>query len=181
MRVKVAQGPAKPELMEGGWRQFLVKVQNDSGTTAGLRVVSPNAIALFEGNNISPSASDKFYAKRQQAGVSNPEDLWLELDMFNRSPLNKELSGLKLEYAIVQLYSRDAGKREAKISFNVGQGTQDIGYRNEADVLFNCVKCGEVTFEVRDENNQPTTASFVIRDQEGRVYPPPPDRKSTRL
>src|SRR6185436_3675008 len=34
MRVKVAQGPAKPELMEQGWRQFLVKVQNDSGTTA---------------------------------------------------------------------------------------------------------------------------------------------------
>jgi len=30
MRVKVAQGPAKPELIEQGWRQFLVKVQNDS-------------------------------------------------------------------------------------------------------------------------------------------------------
>src|SRR5207237_3564140 len=34
MRVKVAQGPARPELMEHGWRQFLVKVENDSGTTA---------------------------------------------------------------------------------------------------------------------------------------------------
>src|SRR5262245_2960630 len=26
MRVKVARGPAKPELVEQGWRQFLVKV-----------------------------------------------------------------------------------------------------------------------------------------------------------
>src|SRR5277367_5618268 len=34
MRVKVAAGPAKPELVEQGWRQFLVKVVNDSGTTA---------------------------------------------------------------------------------------------------------------------------------------------------
>src|SRR5438876_5791105 len=94
--------------------------------------------------------------------------------MFNRPPLKKELSGLKLEYPIVQLYSRDAGKREAKIAFNVGQGTQDLGFRNEVDVLFNCIKCTEVTFQVRDENHQPTTASFIIRDQEGRVYPPPP-------
>src|SRR5213079_3065552 len=121
-----------------------------------------------------PSASDKFYGKRgQQAALAKPGELWLELDMFNRPPLNKELSGLKLEYAIVQLYSRDAGKREAKISFNVGQGTQDIGYRNDVDVLFNCVKCSAVTFQVRDENEQPTTASFIIRDDKGRIYPPP--------
>ena len=33
MRVKVAAGPAKPELVEQGWRQFLVKVANESGTT----------------------------------------------------------------------------------------------------------------------------------------------------
>jgi len=177
MRVKVAQGPAKPELMEQGWRPFLVKVQNESGTTAELRAVSLSGLAVFDGNNISPSASDKFYRKKGESRPSvRPEDLWLGLEMFSRPPMKKELSGLKLEYAIVQLYSRDAGKREAKISFNVGQGTQDIGYRNDADVLFNCVKCGEVTFEVRDENNQSTTASFVIRDQEGRVYPPPPKR-----
>src|SRR5205814_11582 len=69
-----------------------------------------------------------------------------------------------------------AGKREAKISFNVGQGTQDIGYRNEVDVLFNSVPCTEVAFEVRDESDHSATASFIIRDQEGRVYPPPPKR-----
>src|SRR5438105_10214620 len=60
MRVKVAQGPAKPELVEKGWRQFLVKIQNDSGATAELRAVSPSALSLFEGANLSPSSSDKF-------------------------------------------------------------------------------------------------------------------------
>src|SRR3954452_5996722 len=35
-RGKVAQGAAKPVLDEGGWRQFLVKVINDAGTTARL-------------------------------------------------------------------------------------------------------------------------------------------------
>src|SRR5262245_49680547 len=46
MRVKVAQGPAKPELLEQGWRTFLVKVNNESGTTARLQVDSPNAKRL---------------------------------------------------------------------------------------------------------------------------------------
>src|SRR5687767_7392356 len=46
MRVKVAQGPAKPELLEQGWRVFLVKVQNESGTTAELKATSLNALAL---------------------------------------------------------------------------------------------------------------------------------------
>src|SRR5205814_4022373 len=64
MRVKVAQGPAKPELMEQGWRQFLVKIENESGATAELKAVSPNAIALFKGSNRSPSASDNFYSKK---------------------------------------------------------------------------------------------------------------------
>src|SRR5207247_6295813 len=43
MRVKVQQGPAKPELVEKGWRSFLVKVQNEAGTTAAMQLLSPNA------------------------------------------------------------------------------------------------------------------------------------------
>ena len=70
------------------------------------------------------------------------------MEMFDTQPLRKELSGLKLEYRILQLYSRDAGKREAKLSFNVGQGTQDLGFRNEVDILFNCLPAREVTFRV---------------------------------
>src|SRR5687767_11923126 len=35
-RVKVAQGAANPEVVEQGWRRFLVKVQNESGSTAPL-------------------------------------------------------------------------------------------------------------------------------------------------
>lgn len=158
MRVKVAVGAARPELVEQGWRQFLVKVVNDSGTTAALRAVSPNAQKL--------------------AGATQAEvpDRWLDLMMFDSQPLQPTLSGLNLEYRIVQLYSRDAGKREAKISFNVGQGTQDLGFRNEVDVLFQIQPAREVTFRVRDENNQPTTAAFVIKDGQGRVHPSPAKR-----
>lgn len=154
MRVKVAEGPAKPELMEQGWRAFLVKVVNESGTTAALRGESPNAKQLHGSTS------------------AQVPQRWLDLAMFDQPPLRKALSGLPVEYRIIQLFSRDAGKREAKISFNVGQGTQDLGFRNEADILFDCIPAQAVTLRVRDENGQPTTGSFLIRDGKGRVYPP---------
>jgi hypothetical protein len=153
MRVKVAQGPAKPQLVEQGWRVFLVKVQNESGTTSRLKVESPNVGRL--------------------AGSAQPDVLnrWLDTELFDKQPLRETLSGLAVEYRILSLYSRDSGRREAKFSFNVGQGTQDLGFRNEVDVLFQCLSAQPIILRVRDENDQPTTASFLIRDQRGRVYP----------
>ena len=168
MRVKVAPGPAKAQLVEQGWRQFLVKVENEAGTTAQLEAVSPNAQSLYEGGWGS-TPSDKAFRKRSPA--SDLRDLWLDMMMFNKQPLANSLSGLGVEYRVIQLFSRDAGKREARIGFNVGQGTQDIGYRNEVDVLFDCLPAREITLRVRDDRGEPTTASFLIRDAQGRVYP----------
>jgi hypothetical protein len=169
MRVKVAVGPAKPALVEKGWKTFLVKVENQAGATAELRAVSPNAVAVYESG--SGTASDKFYKKKGASLERKPSDVWLDLDMFNKQPMKQNLSGLRLEYALVQLYSLDAGKREAKLSFNVGQGTQDIGYRNEVDILFEAAPSTEVTFQIKDENGKPAMASLVIRDRQGHVYP----------
>jgi hypothetical protein len=165
-RVMVARGPAKPELLQQEWRLFLVKVYNQAGVTAPLRPSSPNMISTSE-----TSAA----AKR---------DRWLDLKLFaNESwvhygapnepapPFVPGLSGLEVEYRILQVYSRDAGRRQAKIAFDVGQGTQDIGFRNEADILFQCAPTSEVTLHVRDENGQPATAMLLIRDRLGRSYP----------
>jgi hypothetical protein len=105
------------------------------------------------------------------APLPNGGDLWLDLQTYDAPPLQPTLGGLGLEYRIVQLYSRDAGRREAKISFNIGQGTQDLGFRNEADVLFTAQPAREVTFRVHDEKGQPATGSFLIRDRQGRIYP----------
>ena len=168
-RVKVAPGPAKPELIEKGWRQFLVKVHNEAGVTAQLQAVSPNALSLYEGGS-GATSSDKAYRKRG-ATPPNPAELWLDLQVFDRQPLPAQLTGLNLEYRIIQLYSRDAGRRDAKVAFNVGQGTQDLGYRNDVDVLFMCLPAGTIQFHVLDENDKPTTAMFIVRDRQGRVYP----------
>jgi hypothetical protein len=167
-RVKVTQGPARTELLEQGWRTFLVKVRNEAGVTAQLRAESPNALPVYSRGKGGFSTSP-----RPEQTITEREvmDRWLEVAMFNKPPLTPQLSGLELEYRIIQLYSRDHGKREAKLSFNVGQGTQDIGFRNDTDILFTCRPSVDVTLRVLDEQARPTTAHFIIRDAQGNVYP----------
>ena len=148
-RVKVNAGPAKRILVEQGWRNHLVKVRNEAGVTAPLQANSPNA---------SPHAG----STKEQI-----PDRWLGLSVFNSQPLTKSLSGLELEYRIIQLYSRDAGKRDAKLSFDVGQGTQDLGFRNEVSLLFDCQPAHNLSLQVLDENGKP------IYNESGKVMKGP--------
>jgi hypothetical protein len=115
-RVKVAHGAAAASLNEQGWRVFLVKVHNEAGVTSPLGVQSPNAAPVYARS--SNAAAPDLRVK--------PEDVpnrWIDLQSFDSQPLNKTLSGLELEYRVIQIYSRDRGKREATLKFDVGQGT----------------------------------------------------------
>jgi hypothetical protein len=161
-RVKVARGPAAAKLVQQGWRTFLVKVHNEGNVTAPLRCLSPNAPEL-KGSSGRP---DPPTPKKVDTS-----DHWLGIEVFDKQPLNKNLSGLDLEYRIVSLYSRDAGKREAKLMFDVGQGTQELGFRNELNVLFTSEPSVKVTLEVADHDGKPTMGQFIFRDAQGRVYP----------
>ncbi|MEO8662636.1 MAG: CehA/McbA family metallohydrolase [Bryobacteraceae bacterium] len=152
-RVKVEEGPAHPELVQQGWRTFLVKVHNQAGATPVLIVDSPNAGQLA---NSSQGSIDR---------------RWLAIQTFDKQPLRPRLSGLEVEYRILQIFSRDAGKREAKLAFSVGQGSQDLGFRSEIDILFTAVAATKVMLRVRDFDDSATTASFLVKDSRGRVYP----------
>ncbi|MCZ6596072.1 MAG: CehA/McbA family metallohydrolase [Planctomycetota bacterium] len=168
-RVKVREGPAKKELLQQGWRTFLVKVHNEAGVTAHLRVTSPAGAAIVSSSKNLPEPPEGLRPSEVAAR-------FLDLAQVTRPPLKPRLSGLALEYRVLQLCSRDAGKREATLAFDVGQGTQDLGFRNEVAVLFDCLPAVVVELGVEDHDGSPTTASFVIRDRAGRVYPTPSRR-----
>jgi hypothetical protein len=172
-RVSVARGPAEATLVEKGWRSFLVKVRNHAGVTAQLKAASPNALPVYaRGQNTDiPGGFSLDPIPKQTIRQSEIANRWLEIMMFDKQPLEPKLSGLALEYRIIQLYSRDRGRREAQLGFNVGQGTQDIGFRNDVPVLFNCLPSKDVTLRIRDEDGVPTVASFLIRDRQERIYP----------
>ena len=163
-RVKADRGPAPAVLHEQGWSVFLVKVHNEAGVTGKLAVRSPNAAPLHKRSTGSPDP-------QPTVKPSDVPDRWLDIASFDSQPLRDSLSGLAVEYRIAQLYSRDRGKREAKLAFDVGQGTQDLGFRNEVPILFECQPAVPVTLEVVDADGKPTTGQFVIKDKQGRVYP----------
>ncbi len=163
-RVKAARGPAPARLVQHGWRVYLVKVHNEGGVTAALKANSPNAEPLYKRSTGKPDPAPTI-------SQTDVVQRWMDVQMFDDRPLAKSLSGLPVEYRLIQLYSRDAGPREAKIRFDVGQGTQDLGFRSDVDILFQCQPAVPVVLEVLDDDGTPTTASFLIRDSQGRVYP----------
>jgi hypothetical protein len=168
-RVKVEQGTAKPDLIEEGARLFLVKIINQAHVTSELNVVSPNSGNVFIRSNGQPDPKITLTPEASK-------DRWADISLAQQPPMRKRLSGLAHEYQVLQIYSRDAGQRSAKISFNVGQGSQDIGFRNDVTILFNAAPTTQITLHVKDEAGLPTMASFVIRDRLNRLYPLPSKR-----
>ena len=166
-RVKVAQGAAPAELVQGGTRLFLVKVLNEAGVTAPLVVQSPNTGRVFV-----PSRGGVGVPEPAQGLTANQvRERWADISIYADPPMRARLSGFRVEYAILQIYSRDAGQRSATLGFNVGQGTQDIGFRNDIDVLFTAAPAHPVRLRVLDEKGEPTTAAFLIEDDLKRIYP----------
>jgi hypothetical protein len=168
--ITASAGPARPELIEQGWTQYLVKVHNRQGLKGDLRAASPNALRLHG------SPADQVPGR------------WLDLQMFNQQPLVPKLSGLALEYRIIQLYSRDAGPRQAELSMEyvvrpglpANAPRRDAAPKGDPEVVIRstpvrlacqCASSHEVTFRVMDEMGKPATASFVIRDPQNRIYP----------
>ena len=164
-RVSVAQGPAKPQLVQRDWRLYLIKIYNQAGVTAPLHISSPNQIA------------------EKDSSTAEVRDRWLDLKLYSQqdwinyqgndpvAPTARGLSGLPVEYRILQVFSKDAGMLSAKILVDVGQGTQDLGFRNEANILFQCIPTLDLTLHVQDEHSKPSMAMFRIRDASGRTYP----------
>ncbi|MGV3483545.1 MAG: CehA/McbA family metallohydrolase [Planctomycetaceae bacterium] len=172
-RVKVTAGEGEKKLLEQGWRAMLVKVHNEAGINPELVVDSPNALPVYEKGR---GARERPRTEQSLVDASEVPDRWLDVSMLDRPPMTPRLSGLPLEYRIVMLFARDAGKREAQLSFNIGQGTQDIGFRNAAPILFDCEPAVHVTLNIKDVDGQPCMAALVIRDRQGQVYPNPAKR-----
>ncbi len=156
-RVKVAVGPGSTSLQQTGYVPTLVKIVNEAGVKQTLRVTSAQGGAVY--------SNDPKRAKQDFRGR------FLDLSLVTAPPMTAPLSGLKVEYAILLIYSAEAGKREATIGFDVGQGTQDLGFRGEAPILFEVKPAVAVKVEVADENGKPSVGRFTFTDSAGHVFP----------
>jgi hypothetical protein len=161
-RVKVGRGPAEAILQQGAYTPIIVKVINASTVTKQLA--------------ISSLQSGRVYTSAREPKIAGDTQRFLEVEMFTSNPMTSHLSGLKVEYALALIYSSEAGKREAVISFDVGQGTQDLGFRAEVPVLFDIRPGIAVKLSVKDHDGKPTVGRFTFKDKANHVYPPQPKR-----
>lgn len=118
-RVKVSPGGSPSTLVESEWNYRLIKVVNLAKVTAPLRVSSPQI------RNIKTTAS---------------RDAWFDMELFGGDDPVAPLTGGKVEYRVIRIRPSAVGKRAAVIAVDVGQGTADIGFRNDVLLTFKCLQ-----------------------------------------
>jgi hypothetical protein len=83
-------------------------VLNQSGVTAPLEVESPNSgpTSLRSRGEAEP---------KLELTEQHEKERWAEIEVYNKPPMAPRLSGLGIEYQLLQIYSRDRGQRSATI------------------------------------------------------------------
>jgi hypothetical protein len=176
--MRIVRGPAKAELAEQGWRVFLVKVYNPAGLDdVTLQATSPNALPLTVRSSSRP---DPKVTSLGQVGRR-----FLDLMMADGQPLVKHLSGLEVEYRIVQIYCRDAGRKEASLGFQIVRDARPktpVASSPLEEIAFESVPAVLVRLRVFDHDGKssrdgrPVVGAFTFADTRGRILPSPSRR-----
>ena len=166
-------GGADRMLIEQGWKAFLIRIANPARLTEKLDVRAgsgtPNQIGL---------ASFEQKADIGDSLNKSPilEKKWLIAQMHD----SLVLSGALVEYRLIELFSRDRGRRRANFGFGIGI-VQIRGLRTRAQwagtlqplfVDFDILPSRKVTLKILDSDGIGCMASLVIRDDRGHLYPP---------
>lgn len=128
-RVKVMRGPQSIEHQLGWPTPVLVKVINEGGVTARIQVQGTG----------DKATSVRFYEDAVTGVVTNP--------------LSNKLSGQAVEYQVILVYSLASQRREITLTFDVGQATQDLGFRAELPVLLAPLASWDVNRFIADKQN----------------------------
>lgn len=171
LRVKVQRGAGDARLQQGGYTPVLIKVLNDATLARRLRISSPQAGPLYSG------AAEAILKRQAQTELIDNENQrrerrFLDVEIFDDPPLTDKLSGLEVEYVLALVHCHESGEREATIAFDVGEGTQDLGFRGELPVVFQVDAATPVRLSILDDDGAPTVARLEFRGVDRRVYPP---------
>lgn len=110
-RVKIAANRDRIRLHRGRPQRFLIHIENTAGITAPLGI---QAIDI---------ASDP-----PQSAT------WCDIRVIDSPFSSVYCTGESSEFKVIELLAREAGLREVRLVADVGQGTQDLGFRASADI-----------------------------------------------
>ena len=167
--ITASKGPATIALQQGAYTPAIVKIVNPGELRPSwvkqlgrrqrprpgqfIRIASPKAGNVFSGGRArGPGSTDRF----------------LDLEMVDRQPMTRRLSGVKAEYAVVLIYSTEAGKKEVALGAEFVPGKSGFS----APIAFDIRPGIKVTLRVKDFDGKPSTGRFTFQDTSGRIHPP---------
>jgi len=166
-RVGVRRTMQRPRLVQGGWKVFLVRIDNPSLVPGRLHVDSPQAIpvhGVLEKNDIG-------IQRQAPTTIADVAQRWLEIDLLDDAQLPTLLEPLAADFKLLRAYSRDAGRRSASLRLDIGPGTGDLAARDRTTVVFEAAPAQSVWLKVRDVDGTPTTCGWEVIDARGAVLP----------
>jgi len=135
-------------------------------------VQGPAPLSLIEGDDVL------FLVKViNKAGVTAPMRVTsteeaVDAATITERPLTERLSGQILEYRVIAVRSEKASQFASVLQFDVGQGSQDVGFRSDLTLTFNAAIAHPITLNMREEGSEePITAALEIRDANGSIHP----------
>ncbi|WP_156993413.1 CehA/McbA family metallohydrolase [Terriglobus sp. TAA 43] len=177
---QITAGDAPRQLVEQGWRMFLVRVE---GTTSqrGSLVFTSGTRTIGDLETVSKGAAQRTALADVLYKGPMIEKMWFAMDLYEPTLV---LSGgvevqtiplpeISIEYHVAQLFSRDHGKRTTSFSLNVLATSNSRTFhpaRRQFD--FDCLPSHEVPLHIIDTDGRSCFASLIIKDKLNRLYPP---------
>ena len=176
--VHIAPGGAPRQLLEQGWRIFLLRVENPATKTDSIQFSSglqtPARMAPYLGQ-----MAQRAYLMDTLYKGPLIKKMWLTSELYGATALSDNelpaipLSGVSIEYQVIQIFSRDAGRHTADFYLNVVPKVDDENWKSEHRQLeFDCLPSRPVTLSILDSDGRGCVASLTIKDRRNRIYPP---------
>jgi hypothetical protein len=169
-RTTVVRGRGPALLQQAGFTPHLVRIVNGAGEKRSLRVSSPQSGPVYAGVAELSMQRQNQKPLRENENVKG-ESRFLQVEQFTSPPLSSLLSGLRVEYVLLLIYSSEAGARTATIEIDGGSAAVDLDVRPAVPLKLS----------IRDVDGRPTTARLIFTDGLGHVYPPQPKRLAPDL
>ncbi|GAB3761613.1 CehA/McbA family metallohydrolase [Microlunatus parietis] len=166
-------------LVQGGWNSFLLCAVNPGGLEATFSVSGGGS----DVTRASGMVTRPYLPDRIEHAATIRDKWWYELKLDGPGAL----TGRELEFFVISLHSRDAGRRAAPITVSrtgrPNDGTAGDSWTQtqrrrlwtvgsaSVDVEVDAVPAHDVVLDVRDADGRTCVASIIAKDDLGRVYP----------
>ena len=176
----IAQGGAPRQLLEQGWRMFLVRVQHPATMTDSILFGSRQETPGHMAPGLGQMAQRTYLMDTLNKGPLI-EKMWLTSELYDATSGSHSgnkvrsisLTAVPTEYQVIQIFSRDAGHRAADFHFTVfPNGDNGHSKSGRRQFEFDCLPSRPVTLSILDCDGRGCVASLTIKDGLNRIYPP---------